>query len=436
MGQIAAFLVKLVFTLMLWALAAVGAVTLLAAGYVALLLPYTNDDPRRAHDLGVQWLNDSHIVRQPDPTRCAEYVRNLNIMADANLPEAYAVIENFDYRQVCGDWPNLEPGHAFGLSLERGTLYPEFLEQLYWANNRFGREVLGRAGNRQFWRSYYVLADACTNDVPWSVDGDLLDRGKSEPEFSARNSREYVARRNFECGNTLVELAATAFELDHSRIRTSGHWMMQAATRYNDPDAIWWIEFVYPTIDPDYFGEFGPLLEEAVEPILGCQDDSQRRQMLRELTGLGQQDASHLYLAIGIPEADSGPAACNDSNWPALPTPWRGGYDTPFWYAVHAIRTGNEDAARHLPAIETDMGRECMAMARILAGEIGAVLPGPPQDSPAARQMIAESIACQPDDMREASAYPDGVYEPVETLLFPSFEPRFVPVPIESSRTQ
>ncbi|MEE2565612.1 hypothetical protein [Hyphobacterium marinum] len=439
MGRIFAFLVRLVFTLVLWALAALGAAGLLAAGFVAMVIPYMEPGRNADYSRGWQQLYASFDLDDATSGDCDAIIRDVNIAADANISEAIFVQLVLDAQGRCGDWPEIDPGGLIWYRHDDPQYRRDWDSRFSDAFTRFIREELGLWGDRDYWRRRYNLARRCEVKTGW-VNRDLIRYRDAHPNMTAEDSRQFFYTYWFECRRDLVELARYGLASDDIPVRENANGLMNAAARLYDPDALYWDQVEFWQLDPDFFSEFYFGESEEVEPPFPpyCTEDLERRELYRALTGLGHDASTRHWLGQGGPGPDVGLPACQDpvsayftqDNVEDI-TNWRGGYDTPFWYAVHAIRTGDEAATAHLPAIEAEIGAECIAMARIIAGHVASVLPGPPQDIPVARQMIAQSLACQPDDMRDAAAYPDGVYAPVETLLFPSFEPRFVPVRAE-----
>jgi hypothetical protein len=437
MGRVALFIGGLVSRLLLWLLAAIGALGLLVAGYLALLWPYVDYSHENARDAARWELRDETMTGEFASNDCDAITRDLNIALDANLIEHFLYLIALDDQQRCGDWPDIDVEQAVSMNIFRTRYELGVSEKWGRAQTRFFREVLGLSGNRQYWRRHHEIMLRCENWEPGWVNYELIDRRLQNPDLTARQSRQFTYEFWYQCGRELFGLSQRAFDSDHVRIRASGHWLVTIASWNNNADAIWWREFQFSELPPERQAQLGTVLEEErTRPANSppCVGDANRRQMLREITGLGHGEASARWLALGLPMSDGNVPACPDSVWFGQETlAWRGGYDTPFWYAVHGIRTGDDMAQAHMPAIEADIGADCMAMARILAGHLENVLPGPPQDIPAARQMIAESIICQPEGMRDPAVYPGGVYEPVETLAFPSFEPRFVPTPVSET---
>lgn len=439
MGRIFAFLVKLVFTLVLWALAALGAAGLLAAGFVAMVITYMEPERNADYSQGLRQLYSSFDLGDAASDDCETIIRDVNIAADANISEAIFVQLVLDAQGRCGDWPEIDPG-ALSWYRHDDPHYPSDWQSRFGnAIDRIIREELGLRGDREYWQQRYDVARRCEVKTGW-VNRDLIRYRDAHPDMTAADSRRFFYTYWYECGRDLVELARYGLASDHIPVRENANGLMNAAARLYDPDALYWDQVEFWQLDPGFFSEFYFGESEELEPPIPpyCTEDLERREFYRALTGLGHDESTRYWLGQGVPVPDDGLPACQDpvsvyftqDNVEDI-IPWRGSYDTPFWYAVHAIRTGDETATAHLPAIEADIGAECIAMARIIAGHVASVLPGPPQDIPVARQMINQSLSCQPADMREAAAYPDGVYAPVETLLFPSFEPRFVPVQAE-----
>jgi len=432
MGRVEKPAVRLMTRAAVWMSAVILGLMACITGIVSVIWSFDHHKDEVAQQRGMNWIHSVVDTNDLNEDQCNEYIRVLNITAAAGVYDAYAIMARLDVLGVCGDWPDVGDINE----LEQTLQHRRFLtvdERFNEAHRRFMREIVGSEGSRRFWQRYYSSAYPCRRIYLWQVDGELIDQAHRDPGFSVRDAHRYWFERNHDCGRRLVEHANRALSYEHGVIRSTGAGMMHDARWRNNSNSIWWKEFVLPGINDSFWGgHYLHLLEDA--PInLECQSDSERRQQFRELAGLGHDEATTHWLEMGVPRPDDGEVFCPDSSWFDKPVAWRGGYDTPFWYAVHAIRTGDDMAQAHMPAIEADIGSDCMAMARILAGHLENVLPGPPQDIPAARQMIAESITCQPEGMREPALYPDGFYEPVETLAFPTFEPRFVPTPVSET---
>lgn len=439
MGRVALFIGGLVVKLSIWLIATVSFLVFLVVGYLLAVFLYIDDSDETFFRLA-----ESELLKELDDpsTDCSTLIRDINIAADANLPRALLVMESYDQERRCGDWPDLGPD-----TLNWARRSQEFqrngLEmQMRESHTRLAREVLGSAGSREYWRRHHSLTMRCELNPYW-VNRELIEERLANPDLTARDSRQIFYEFWYQCGVDLVELANYGLAMDHYTVRASANWLMNTAKRTNNADAIWWDQIEFWELEPDFFGDAFVLLETQTVPTPDppvCVDDPERREFYRFMAGLGHEEATWHWLAQGIPVPDQGLPACLDAvnhyfdrDWFGEPVAWRGGYDTPFWHAVHAIRTGDDMAQAHMQAIEADIGSDCMAMARILAGHLENVLPGPPQDIPAARQMIAESIVCQPEGMRDPAVYPGAVYEPVETLAFSSIEPRFVPTPVSET---
>jgi hypothetical protein len=113
---------------------------------------------------------------------------------------------------------------------------------------------------------------------------------------------------------------------------------------------------------------------------------------------------------------------------------WNGGYDTPFWYAVHAYRTQDPAGLDHLDQVASIIGDDCMDEAAEIGAGLRPLLPGPPVDVPELRAQILSAIDCQPEGLRIPDAYgnaglwtgADGQYLPPELIyILPNLEPPF-----------
>ena len=294
-------------------------------------------------------------------------------------------------------------------------------------------------GQHFFWLGYPETRE-CFSDEEFDLSG---WRAWQDENNGYRDIRMSRMQRDYECGQQLEALGRTYLDHPDVIMRSNAAWLIRRAGWGYNPDARWWSEFVFPTLDLEYFGHYeneptpyrfsGPC-----SALMRNSTDADRYgQSLREMAAMGQVEATGRWLSSGLFGPDQEFWSCVAEDIPDFfrhSQAWNGGYDTPFWYAVHAIRTEHEAGLGHLPEITADIGEDCMVLAEEIAEGLRPIVPGPPVDDPQLRQLILSSIVCQPAGLRDPAEYWNGDYAerhrgeylpPEAVYILPSFEPIF-----------
>ena len=371
----------------------------------ARAMEYAESDAYRVIDPGVATLPD-----------CVTSLEHLNALAEMRAPAAFIAAEELNRSGRCGV---VEGGNiARGLSMSLYSRAMNFEERsTRFINEKFHWTGLTE-GQQYFWRGYPETRE-CFSDEEFDLSG---WRAWQDENNGYRDIRMSRMQRDYECGQQREALGRTY--LDH-------------------PDARWWSEFVFPTLDLEYFGHYEnePTPYRFSSPCSALMrnptEQDRYGQSLREMASIGQAEATDRWLSSGLFEPDREFWSCVAEDIPHFfrhSQAWNGGYDTPFWYAVHAIRTQHEAGLGHLPEITADIGEDCMVLAEDIAEGLRPIIPGPPVDDPQLRQLIVSSIACQPEGLRDPTEYwnenyhglnTTGYLPPEAVFILPSFEPIF-----------
>jgi hypothetical protein len=290
-------------------------------------------------------------------------------------------------------------------------------------------------GIRAFYAKLLAGNRVCEPEAVWS--GRLLNfrtraaeevlKGRSDLGFPRRSHLELeMERRRLSdaCDDYLVarwaeDLLMPGPETDsQSRARAIAwlhlHWAHNA-------DAIW----LHWTGQPRTTGG-------RYVPPPGLSDEERRAyslSTLRYAAGLGHEEAALVMLSEGADRAGLPVrGARRNGEFEYTTYPWAGGYATPFWMAVHAQRFSLPYVEQRRAAYEAEIGEACTALARRIGAMLPALYAQLPEDRPEVRDLILSSLACQPEGLREAAAYPGGGYWPPEIdRVAPDFTPHMIP---------
>lgn len=438
---IIAFLFRAALRLTVWVLALVGA--LVVAGgllWVFVIWPGVESaypDHARAMQYAESEVNRILGSAEPGPPDCDTSLDRLNALAEMRTPAAFIAAEELNRTRRCG---GIEGGDVLrGLSMisyappltfgERTSGY--FNELVHWSGLSYRSDF--------FWYGHPETRE-CFSEEVFDLSGWQAWRSDNA---DYREIRMAQIQKSYQCGQILSALGHDYLNDSDIQIRANAAWLISRAGSYHNPDARWWYEFVFPTLDQERFGYFaeeaepyrfsGPCSELMRNPT----DADQNGRSLREMAAMGQAEATELWLSYGPFETDEPFRSCMEEEYPDLfrhSQAWNGGYDTPFWYAVHAIRTEHEAGLSSLPEIEADIGADCIGLAGEIAVGLRPIIPGPPVDDPELRTLILSSLTCQPDGLRDPAEYwnehysmPDsaGYLPPEAVYVLPSFEPIF-----------
>jgi hypothetical protein len=440
-----AFLFRMVLRLTVWVLALVGALVVIG-GLLWTFVIWPGVE-RAYPDMASQVMRangEAYAVTElvtSGALDCDAALENLNSLAALSSGQAHLTALLLDELNNCGPIAGTNLDSAFMYRSMNQRDIPTFDMRLSDYRLRLIR-LSGLEGQARFWRDYYAIAE-CTEYNYYHFD---LPNWESyqQGDWTYRDIRLAQYQRSYVCSQQLETLARQYLDDPILDNREHAVWLMTDAARFSNSDARWWHEFVFPTLDQTYFGNLTEITFETYRFSGPCSslmrnptDGDLHGQSLREMAAMGQADATDQWLSYGPFEIDEPFRSCTEDEYPDLfrhSQAWNGGYDTPFWYAVHAIRIQHETGLSHLLAIEAEIGADCLALAREIAMGLRAILPGPPVDDPQLRQLILSSIRCQPEGLRDPAEYwnehyslPDsaGYLPPEAVYALPSFEPIF-----------
>lgn len=441
---IIAFLFRMVLRLAVWVLALVGAVVVIGGSlWTFLIWPGVE---RAYPDMASQVMRangEAYAVTElvtSGALDCDAALESLNSLAALSSGQAHLTVLLLDEWNTCGPIAGTNLGDALLYSRMNQRDIPTFDMRLSDYRLRLIR-LSGLEGQARFWRDYYAIAE-CTEYNLYHFDWPNWQRYQAGG-WTYRDIRSDQYQRSYMCGQLLETLARQYLDDPIMDNRERAVWLMADAGRFSNPDALWWYEFVFPTLDQEHFGYFVDEAEPyrfsgpCSELMRNATDADRNGQALREMAAMGQAEATELWLSYGPFETDEPFRTCTEEEYPDLfrhSQAWNGGYDTPFWYAVHAIRIQHETGLSHLLEIEAEIGTDCVALAREIAMGLRAILPGPPVDDPQLRQLVLSSIRCQPEDLRNPPEYWNehyttwdraGYLPPEAVYTLPSFEPIF-----------
>jgi hypothetical protein len=339
----------------------------------------------------------------------------------------------------CGRWP--EPSSGISWSEAADSYDRDFrLSSGTWVTARRAGWLLNAAfspdpGIRAFYAKLLAGNQVCEPEAHWNWR--LLDfrteaaeevlEGRSRFGFPRRSHLELeMAHRRLSdaCDDYLVDRWAGDFlrpgpetEAEH-RARSTAWDRLHFA---HSADAVWLHWDGQPrTTGGRYLPPPGNTEEERRAYSLST---------LRYAAGFGHDEAALVMLSEGADRAGL-PVRGKRRNgeFKYTPYPWAGGYSTPFWMAVHAQRFSLPYVEQRRAAYEAEIGEECTALARRIGAMLPALYAQLPEDRPEVRGLILSSLACQPEGLREAAAYPGGGYWPPEIdRVAPDFTPSMIP---------
>lgn len=423
-----AFLFRMVLRLMLWAFALVGA--LIMTGALVWL------DVRRVYpDTSgpIQILNrqaESSRQRLAYGTSCEDVIADLNRYAALGSGSAYIAAAALDESGECGriDGGNAEIGMF--LQHENVAQHNSVSERLMRYRNRFLYST-GFFGDHSFWQQrdeLYVCRNLLGSPPVHAVFENAAYRALSYHQIRERQSDFYQ-----NCTQQLFELGREHIDDSNRNIRQQAASAIQSAAWQGHADAQWWMLRIIPMMNAEHIGfieieELGMAIDPECAAIGDHYNDIE---VVRDLAARGQADAIGEWMQRGPMTAADEFAVCMFGVSGIASQYWRGGYDTPFWYAVHAIRTEHKVGAARLPEMEAQIGDECLDLARTIGEGLRDYLAAPSADVSELRQQILASVQCQPEELRSESSYNDGMdhgpegYWPPELQNLPDFEPIF-----------
>ena len=437
---IIAFLFRMILRMTVWTFALVGLGLLISTIVIWQEVRRVYPDTRSLiTDLNADVFYSLESLEY-DGVSCDDLVANLNRYAALGSGTAYIAALALDEAGDCGD---IDGGDAeFGLLMNQVSSRetPDVADRLDYYRSRL-LHLSGVTGDTRFWRLYHDL-DQCQllERPPFIFEP---DRSRLDDFTSFRDVQ--LARGEFRnsCAGRLYELGLEYIESNDEHVRNRALGAIIQAERFGSADARWWSSNVAPTLNFEFYDFHVDLVSEPIYPQ--CSNVGRQNSYTgdaeaiydRSLIARGQSDATDLWLTTGSPLGDHDFWDCveeSEGRHGANSDRWRGGYDTPFWYAVHAIRTQHEAGLNHLSEIETDIGEACTELAVEIADGLRPIMPGPPVDDPELRQLILSSLTCQPEGLRDPAEYWNndysdrlrGQYLPPEVMyMLPSFEPPF-----------
>ncbi|WP_421789397.1 hypothetical protein [Hyphobacterium sp.] len=359
---------------------------------------------------------------------CDRILADLNRYAELGAGNAWIAAAALDESGECGTISGSNAGSGLAINSD------------VWRSNgtadRFRRYInraiyaTGLMGDPLFWARRDALLP-CRDIIGPIPNPVLFENNLWLADY--REIRERKIQFHLECNHALYELGISYIDHANADIRAQAASLIRMASWRDHPEAVWWMVRVLPTLDYEGLGfiESGTGMRIPSD-CAALEDEYGDQEVIRQLAAAGHPQATAEWIARG-PLTDAEPyALCIYDNQTALESRlWRGGYDTPFWYAVTAFRSQSDLAIERVRSFEPALSADCV----LLAQQIGAELHSLPErildDLPDLRQMILATTECQPEGLRDESAYHSDAsqgrvgYSPPELVRLPSYEPIF-----------
>ena len=426
---IIAFLFRMMLRLTVWALALVGALGVIGVLVWQDMRQIYPDESVRIETLNRQAASALQFLEFGG--ECDDVIADLNRYAAFGSGSAYIAAASLNHSGDCGSISGADIQAGMVINEFGGRNFQDLRSRLRRYRNRL-LHLSGATGDTRFWRRYHDLDHCQQNRLSSFIFGVTQDGWDEEATYGeilfAQEELQYF------CAKSLYELGIEFVDAENENVQITAFSLIRDASILNFPDANWWLLRINPYRE-NAVGSFGhrsmPLRSDGWRVCLLAHEYT--RPLLRFFAGAGQEDAANEWMERRIPSADTAALNClrevDDPTTNFESHGWRGGYDTPFWYAVHAIRTADEGAQNYLPEIEAQIGPECVMTARTIGEGLRPLLPGPPVDNPDLRQLVLDSINCQPDALRDSAEYYDydrdqgGFYSPPELAVLPDYTP-------------
>jgi hypothetical protein len=371
---------------------------------------------------------------------CEAVVQMLAVGTRLQLPGAWRALESAHQDGRCGQWP----GRREYLAGESGWVFrarmaeSEIKQRHGWEGSfQRGRHLaLALLSPSSDWRRHHRLllsADpACEPHGGWvellTFRQNLAAASLKFEDFSYFYIDGYMRAAETACVEQVHARWASEFlRLEDRPVQAYGSPRVLAAERLQylpHPEAAWLTAF-HPALDQALWlrGQSIGYSSGYSSSLSPWEHDLSVLGDLRRPVALGHEEAARTLLSLE--PFDWTRFAENQELIGSLGA---GGYATPFWMAVHAQRFSLPYVEQRRAAYEAEIGEACTALARRIGAMLPALYAQLPEDRPEVRDLILSSLACQPEGLREAAAYPGGGYWPPEIdRVAPDFTPRMIP---------
>lgn len=426
--SILAFLFRMILRLGLWLMALVGVLVIVGV-FLWFDMNRVYPDETVYLDAINQEAASTLYPNGGDPD-CDAILDALNRYAALGAGDAFIAAAHLNDSELCGAIAGGDAG--LGMTLRDFRLREEggLWDRLMRYRNRLIYST-GQFGDRRFWSRRQEL-ERCLSIFAYPSLHQEFEDGTIW-SLSYTEIVQLRVRFRHQCNQDLYGLGLEFIDDSNADIRRMAGSILQSAAWQSNADARWWRLRVLPTLDAERIGyiEFEnagmeiPPECEAIGDIYGDGDQ------IREIAAYGQPDAIDEWMQRGPMQEPDAYGVCMMDGRGSASHRWRGGYDTPFWYAVTAVRSQNETGLLRLEEIGTLIGPDCLSRAQQLGGALGEISLPVLEPRPDIRGMILDSLECQPEGLRSETAYNTGFdedefgYLPPELALFPTFEPVF-----------
>ncbi|TRO97229.1 hypothetical protein FKB34_01090 [Glycocaulis profundi] len=351
-----------------------------------------------------------------------------------DLPGAWRGLEAADADGRCGRWPERRFSGERNAEFSERAIASSFgwnnaLQRTGWLmQSTFRLDVDAR---RLAWMQF--SADrSCESPAGWrgmyldfrtTAAQRILGRRTDPSQWvdSFESLMESLHAEQHYCGEYIFNRWAPELMRTWSAITVAGDelrssaWIRLVGTHHQD--AYWLAWQGYPRVQRNWI--------EGPPDSTPEEQQTYALESLRHVAAFGNGEAAQTLISFG---AEHRPVRHPDHQGEQVDYPWAGGYATPFWMAVHAQRFALPYVEQRRAAYEAEIGDECTALARRIGAMLPALFAQLPEDRPEVRDLILSSLACQPEGLREAAAYPGGGYWPPEIdRVAPDFTPSMIP---------
>ncbi len=423
-----AFLFRMALRLALWLAALTGVLAILG---VFLWFDMNRVYPDETRYLAAINQEASSVLYSPDgELDCDAVISALNRYAALGSGDALIAAAHLNDSGECGE---IEGGDArMGMTINDFQLTEDggLWERAMRYRNRLIYST-GLFGDRRFWLRRLALV-RCENLYAAPPLHEVFEDGT----VWSLGYTEIVQRAilyRYQCNQDFYQLGLEYINDPDPEIRRMAGSILQIAAWQGNANARWWRLRVLPTFDAESIGyiEFESAGMDIPPECEAVGDPYGDGDIVRDIAAYGQPDAIDEWMQRGPLQEPDAYGVCMMEGPGAASQEWRGGYDTPFWYAVTAVRSQNGTGLARLEDIGALIGPECQGRAQQLGEALGEISLPVLEPRPDIREMIIDSIDCQPEGLRSETDYHTGLadeaigYFPPELALFPTFEPPF-----------